>query len=189
MWMRIDRGCGRTVRCLGEYLDGTLSLRRRRAVEAHLLACAACRREMETMRRTLSLVTSLPRRQLSADFDGALRARLAGTEPGRKAAAHAWWWGVAGLLVPTLSRERHLRAPWPSPLRRLAPAGIVAAAALGLAIWNLPPLAGRHPAGREAPAYVAALVREHQLLGAGSDINATVVGHNLDGDLGDGDDE
>jgi hypothetical protein len=94
------------------------------------------------------------------------------------------------LLLPSLSRERHLRAPWPSPLRRLAPAGAVAAAALALAIWTLQPLDALHATHHEAPAYVTVLVHEHQLLGAGSDMNATVVGHNLDADpLADGDGE
>jgi anti-sigma factor RsiW len=189
MWMRINQACGRTARWLGEYLDGTLPPRRRRAVEAHLLACAACRRELETMRRTLALVTSLPRRELSGDFEASLRARLAGAERGWRGASRSRWGRLAFFLLPSLTRERHLRAPWPSPLRRLAPAGI-AAAALALAVWNLPPVAVTFGTPRAAPAYVTALVHEHQLLSAGSDMNATVVRHNLDSDLlGDGDEE
>jgi anti-sigma factor RsiW len=175
---------------MGEYLDGTLPLRRRRAVEAHLLACAACRRELETVRRTLALVTSLPVRELSADFDRALRARLTAAERGRKATAPSRWSGFAGFLLPSLSRERHLRAPWPSPFRRLAPAGAFAAAALAVTLSYLQPWVALDTAPHPAPAYVVALVHEHQLLGAGSDMNATVVRHNLDGNLlGDGDEE
>ena len=111
MWKRIDRACGRTVRSLGEYLDGTLPLRRRRALEAHLRACAACGREREAMRRTVALLTGLPRPELSADFDAALQARLAavgGAGRGRSGAR---------LHVPEalLPGSRYLRAPWPSP--------------------------------------------------------------------------
>jgi anti-sigma factor RsiW len=173
---------------MGEYLDGTLPRRQRRAVEAHLFACAACRRELEAMRRTLALVTSLPRRELSADFDQALRARLTAADRGRRANAPSRRDGLAGFLLPF--RERHLRAPWPSALRRLAPAGALAAAALAVAVWNLQPFPGLHPASQRAPAYVATLVHEHQLLKAGSDMNVTVVRHNLEGDLlGDGEEE
>ena len=188
MWKRVNRACGRTVRGLGEYLDGTLPLRRRRAMEAHLLACAACRRELEAMRRTLALVTSLPRRELSAGFDQALRARLTATGRGKRAHSPSRRDGLAGFLLPF--RERHLRAPWPSALRRLAPAGAVAAAALAVAVWNQQPFAGLHSVPHEAPAYVATLVHEHQLLRAGSDMNVTVVRHNLEGDLlGEGEEE
>lgn len=190
MWIRINRACGHTARRLGEYLDGTLPLRRRRAVEAHLLACAACTRELETLRRTLALVMSLPRRELSDDFEATLRARLAGSERGRSGASRSRWEGIARLVLPSLFRERHLRAPWPSPFRRLAPAGAVAAGALALAVWNLSPSLVSAPTPRAAPAFVTALVHEHQLLHAGADMNDTVVRHNLDSDvLGDGDQE
>ena len=186
MWKRIDRACGLTVRSLGEYLDGTLPLRRRRALEAHLRACAACGREREAMRRTVALLTGLPRPELSADFDAALQARLAAVEGAGR--------GRSGsrLHVPEalLPGSRYLRAPWPSPFQRLAPAGAIAAAALALAVWNLQPWREISPAPSSPPAYVSVLVREHQMLNAGSDMNATVVGHNLNGDLlGDGDEE
>src|SRR5260370_38024996 len=108
MWMVINGGCGGTARARGEYLDGMLPLRRRRAVEAHLRACAACRHEVEATRRTLSLLRDLPHRELSDRFDAALQARLAGV----KEAAPARVSHLPFLRPPA----RHLRAPWPSSL-------------------------------------------------------------------------
>src|SRR5438445_11778185 len=113
MWKRIDRSCGRTARWLGEYIDGTLPLLRRRAVEAHLRRCNRCRRELEATRRTVALLADLPRRELSAGFEAGLRARLATAPPRR-------------------GRPRYQSAPWPSPFRRLAPAGVLAMAAAAL---------------------------------------------------------
>lgn len=181
MWKRTDRACGRTARILGEYLDGALPLRQRRAVEAHVDACAACRREMEAARGTLALLAGLPRRELSSAFDTALRERLAAaasTPPQRP----RFWPGAR------TAEARWLRAPWPSPYRRLAPAAALAVASLGLFFLKAPP--APPPNARPVPAYVKAMVHEHQMLNTGADLNATVVGHNLNGDLlGDGDEE
>src|SRR5436309_1680369 len=153
MWNRIDRMCGRTARWLGEYIDATLPLLRRRAVEAHLRRCDRCRRELEATRRTVALLADLPRRELSAGFEAGLRARLANTQRRR-------------------GRPRYLSAPWPSRFRRLALAGALAAAALALGVWRLQDLP---QSPQPAPAYVAALVQEHQVLRAGGDLNSTVV--------------
>lgn len=184
MWKRIDRACGRTARLLGEYLDGTLRRPQRRVIEAHLDRCAACRRELEAHRRTLALLADLPRRELSGDFDAALSTRLAGVQgrSGETAGSRVWF---------STAADRYLRAPWPSPPRRLAPAGALAAAALALVAWRMqpvPPSPPIHPPASSA--YVATLVREHQMLAAGSDLNATVVSHNVGGDLlGDAEEE
>jgi anti-sigma factor RsiW len=182
MWKVNERACGRAARSLGEYLDGTLPLARRRAVEAHLHACAGCRRELEAMRRTLALLSGLPRRELSEDFDAALQARLEAIKGvGRR---------VSGVVssdpTPDLRHPRHyLRAPWPSPLRRLAPAGALTAVTLGMVAWRLGAVVTpAHPAWQPptAPAYVQALVEEHQRLRTTSDLNAIVVSHNLGSD-------
>src|SRR5688500_8989247 len=100
MWKGIRPMCGRASRWLGEYVDGTLPLARRRALEAHLRTCAACRRELEATRRTIALLADLPRRELSDNFEASLHARLAGTQSPR-----TWWTGGSW----------YLRAPWPSP--------------------------------------------------------------------------
>ena len=156
MWKLNERACGRAARSLGEYLDGTLPLARRRAVEAHLHACAGCRRELEAMRRTLALLSGLPRRELTGDFDAALQARLEEVKGvGRRVS------GVGSdrsdpttdrrRPMPDARRARHyLRAPWPSPLRRLAPAGALAAVTLGMVAWRLA------PRGDAGPSHVAA---------------------------------
>jgi anti-sigma factor RsiW len=171
MWKANNWACGRTARSLGEYLDGTLPLARRRKVETHLHACAGCRHEMEALRRTLGLLANLPKRELSADFDTTLLARLAEVRRGRRA---AWEGGFRSLTRP-------------NPLLRLAPMGAVAVAVLGVAIWRLE-MPREQPA--TASAYVAAVVQEHQGLGMAPDLNATVVSHNLSGELlGDGEDE
>jgi anti-sigma factor RsiW len=179
MWKATERGCHRIVRWLSEYVDGTLPLARRRAVEAHLRACAGCRYELEALRRTVSLLTGLPKRELTDDFDTALRARLEKAKAGRR---HS-------------DLSRRLRALFPvpgvpaSPLRRLAPAGALTAGVLGVVAWQMLPGEAIRPEGpRPTPAYVERMVEEHQGLRVASDLNATVVSHNLAADtLGEGD--
>jgi anti-sigma factor RsiW len=191
MWKANDRACGRAARSLGEYLDGTLPLARRRAVEAHLRACAGCRSELEAIRRTLGLLASLPRRELTEDFDAALQARLAEVKGVGSRVS-----GVGSLLsflhptADTRHPKHYLRAPWPSPLWRLA-AGALAAATLGVVAWRLqPPPNSIAVAPQPTPAYVWAMVQEHQRLRIASDLNATVVSHNLGTDvLSEGDEE
>jgi hypothetical protein len=62
--------------------------------------------------------------------------------------------------------------------------------AVALLAWNMqpqPPISAPH---QPPPAYVSMVVREHEMLDTGADMNRTVVNHNLGGDpLGDGDDE
>ncbi len=124
----------------------------------------------------MALLADLPRRELSEDFDRTLRARLADVSAagGRRTGFRATrWWSL-------LSAARDLRAPWPSPLHRLAPVGALTAAALALAVWQLQPMESLpYHATHHPPADVTALVQEHQLLGAGGELNSTVVSHNL----------
>jgi anti-sigma factor RsiW len=167
MWKATDRACGRTARWLGDYVDGMLSLARRRQVEAHLDSCAACRRELEALRRTLSLLAGLPRRGLDESFDVRLRARLehegaAGRRPGVGRTRPLW------TLPPVLSG-----------LRPLLPVGALAMAGVAVIAWRAE-VPVEQP--RPTPAYVQALVEEHQRLRVSSDLNATVVSHNLGGD-------
>jgi len=184
MWNRISWKCGGTARSLGEYLDGTLSRRRRLGVEAHLRGCGTCRRELESLRRTLALLSDLPRRELSDNFEAALRARLEGMQPASRPAQP--WLSFSTLRA---SSTPFLRAPWPSEARRWAPLGAVAVLAGGLAAWNVQPLRPEPVDRRQPSAFVRMVVREHQLT-PGADMSATVVNHNLGGDpLGDGDDE
>jgi anti-sigma factor RsiW len=179
MWKANNGACGRIARSLGEYLDGTLPLARRRTVEAHLHLCAGCRAELEAMRRTLALLAGMPRRELTEDFDTALQARLSELRSAGERQTRA-----RGRRRFSLLPARELRAPWPSPLWRLAPAGALAAATLGVVAWRLqPPPAAIEVTARQTPAYVQMVVQEHQRLRVSSDLNATVVSHNLGADV------
>jgi hypothetical protein len=61
--------------------------------------------------------------------------------------------------------------------------------AVAMAAWNIQPMPETPAPHPSPPAYVSMVVREHQLLITGSDMNTTVVSHNMGGDpLGDGDD-
>jgi anti-sigma factor RsiW len=185
MWNRISWKCSGTARSLGEYLDGTVSRRRRRAVEAHLRGCGACRRELESLRRTLALLSDLPRRELSDNFEAALRTRLEGMQPASRPARRGWL-PLSALFSPWAP---YLRAPWPSEARRWAPLGALAVVGGALAVWNIQPLHPELADHQQPSAFVRMVVREHQLT-PGADMNSTVVNHNLGGDpLGDGDDE
>src|ERR1700731_3556439 len=79
-------------RCTGmedklvEYLDGRAKPAERRAVEAHLTACADCRTRAEDFRLIWNVLDDLPVHSPSAVFDASLRARIA-AEPAR----HSFW--------------------------------------------------------------------------------------------------
>lgn len=151
---------------------------RRRAVEAHLNGCAGCRAELAALRRTLSLMANLPRRVVGDGFDAALQARLEAVRDARQDQVRGI--GVRSLFPRAASSVAH---PF------LLPAGALAVVGLALfAGWS------HHavvlPAERPAPAYVQAMVAEHQRLPGGGDLSATVVSHNLGGEmLGEGDEE
>jgi hypothetical protein len=135
--------------------------------------CAGCRYEMKSLRRTVGLLEELPKRELSADFEAKLQTRLAGVRPGRRVAV----------------RSEFFSLPPAHRLLRLAPLGAMAAAVLAVSVWRLDTTQPRSQP-KAAPAYIAAVVQEHQGLGMAPDLNATVVSHNLSADLlGDGDDE
>ena len=53
--------CTRCQEALSSYIDELLDERERQAVEVHVERCAACRRELEELERTVSLLRALPR--------------------------------------------------------------------------------------------------------------------------------
>lgn len=53
-------GTGHVHEVLSDYLNGDLSDAQREAVQAHLQSCAACRRDLDSLRLTVSLVRQLP---------------------------------------------------------------------------------------------------------------------------------
>ena len=89
----------RTVQpLLSEYIDNTLSARETWEVDRHLAECNSCNRALNEMRRTVGLVASSPRFEVSDDFMASLQVRLAGVEP--SPARWAWLEGLRDLFRP-----------------------------------------------------------------------------------------
>src|SRR5262245_54730874 len=92
--------CGRAHILLAAAIDGEVRPRRRRALDRHLAACAACRREMAT---TATILDALGGLAMAAPVPARLeqdtlrRVRLAAEEP---EASRRWW---ARLPVPALA--------------------------------------------------------------------------------------
>jgi anti-sigma factor RsiW len=93
---------------ISAFLDGALSGEARVRVDAHLGACAACRRELDALRHMKLVLSSAPRKTLPADLALSLERRFV---------TGARWW--TALAKPAL---------W-------IPAGAVAAAALTVGLW------------------------------------------------------
>ena len=87
---------GRLRRDLSEHVDGRLSARRRARLTRHLTHCAACRREIRELERTVALLRSLPRPELSPEASARLVARVAARSAQPPAAALR----AARLLAP-----------------------------------------------------------------------------------------
>ena len=81
--------CERMEGRLIAYLDGRAKESDRRAVESHLIACAACRARVEGFQGVWNILVELPEHEPSPAFDARLSARLA-TEPVRQ----GFWKGV-----------------------------------------------------------------------------------------------
>ena len=119
-----------TRRRLGAYLDGALPERVARATEAHLTACAACEREVDTLRRLRAAL----RRSLTPrdpDWTGFWQGIVRGVEDQRfrgqwPEAAHrrfAWrpQWTVGGALAAVLALSLTLWQGGSTPLLIDAP--------------------------------------------------------------------
>ncbi len=78
--------CARLDERLIPYLDGKLAAGERREVEAHLAACAACRRRADEFRAVTGLLDELPVVEPSPAFDVRVRARVAAAPP-----RQSWW--------------------------------------------------------------------------------------------------
>lgn len=68
--------CQGAIERLGEHLDGALPTSEAAEVESHLVACAACRAEMEELRRTLAAVKVLPRVRAPRGFAAGVMAEI-----------------------------------------------------------------------------------------------------------------
>jgi anti-sigma factor RsiW len=81
--------CKRMEARLIAYLDGHAKESDIRAVESHLVDCAACRARVEGFQGVWNMLGELPQHEPSPAFDARLRARLA-TEPVHQ----GFWSGV-----------------------------------------------------------------------------------------------
>ena len=99
-FLRIGRH-GRLRELLSAYVDGQVSASEASRVQEHLAACAECRRELEALRATVSLLRSLPQVQPSRSF-----ALAEAPEPADRRWPVAWGaraaMSVAGLVLATL---------------------------------------------------------------------------------------
>ena len=99
-FLRIGRH-GRLRELLSAYVDGQVSASEASRVQKHLAACAECRRELEALRATVSLLRSLPQVQTSRSF-----ALAEAPEPADRRWPVAWGaraaMSVAGLVLAAL---------------------------------------------------------------------------------------
>ena len=99
-FLRIGRH-GRLRELLSAYIDGQVSASEASRVQKHLAACAECRRELEALRATVSLLRSLPQVQPSRSF-----ALAEAPEPADRRWPVAWGaraaMSVAGLVLAAL---------------------------------------------------------------------------------------
>ena len=85
--------CQRAQKWMTAAVDGELAPRRRRALDAHLAACAACRRELAVTERMLTALEGLPMEAaVSARLEQATlrRVRLAAADEAERAPASRW---------------------------------------------------------------------------------------------------
>jgi anti-sigma factor RsiW len=78
--------CSRMEDRILPYVDGRLKEGKRREMEAHLAACAACRLRVNEFRAVTGLLDELPQIEPSAAFDMRVHARVA-AEPVKQ----SWW--------------------------------------------------------------------------------------------------
>ena len=99
-FLRVGRH-GRLRELLSAYVDGQVSASEASRVQEHLAACAECRRELEALRATVSLLRSLPQVQPSRSF-----ALAEAPEPADRRWPVAWGaraaMSVAGLVLAAL---------------------------------------------------------------------------------------
>lgn len=87
---------------LDGYVDGSLAVRDRTAVEAHLAECASCRAEVDDLHRLIEAASSLPRSITPPDEAWAAVSRAIEKTP--RSSRHAWrtrraWLAAAAVLV------------------------------------------------------------------------------------------
>lgn len=69
--------CKEVKDILSPYLDGALDLQEMSSAEKHLEKCPCCRRELDRLKKTLTIIQSLPDLPLPEDFQWELHKKLA----------------------------------------------------------------------------------------------------------------
>jgi putative zinc finger protein len=120
--------CQQTRELLSAWVDGDATAAQRGAVEAHLATCAECRRELEHLSRTLTLLRDAEPPRAPAGFVDRVLARVgpAGRRPllaqiflplGAKLPVEAAAIVMVAILVAYVARQ----APEPAPPRAVLP--------------------------------------------------------------------
>ena len=93
--------CERAQSLFGPGWDDELSVVERESLERHFIECPGCRRDYDEFARTLELVQSLPRPQVSGDFATRVlaEARRREAENGRSFAARSGWFARPAALA------------------------------------------------------------------------------------------
>jgi len=146
--LRPTSGCELARGSLSEYLNGGLSAPEREWLSAHLVSCAACREQLESLRLTVRLLHDLPQVPVPRSFLVTVpEPRPAGFLPtlgvgtlGRATAA------VGALFAVVLAASVALQGPVPATSRYGAPAVTAGASASLAQTTPLPAAAGKSPA-------------------------------------------
>ncbi|MBI2194406.1 MAG: zf-HC2 domain-containing protein [Planctomycetes bacterium] len=112
---------------MGDYLDGGLPQSQRMELDRHLSGCDSCQQELASLRKTLSLIESLPRLPAPGNVREGVRAH-ARRNPFRQAARpaarlHRWALPVAAALAALVILSLLLRDPF-MPGSASGPAGM-----------------------------------------------------------------
>jgi len=138
-WARVGRrptawvegrtlNCRKALKALPETLDGGGSAELRAAVEEHVAACPACRREHDALRRSWELLDAVQAPPASERFSAAVMSRVragsAAPQPAAAGPVHRRWWpapamvmGLVALLAVSalLTHPRQTPGPGPAP--------------------------------------------------------------------------
>jgi predicted anti-sigma-YlaC factor YlaD len=77
----VNDACKNTEMMIQEYLDGRLSDRERRSLEAHLSTCPSCRADMEAFAVLVTGLENMPLEEPSTGFNAAVLGRIAFPRP------------------------------------------------------------------------------------------------------------
>ncbi|MBI3945964.1 MAG: zf-HC2 domain-containing protein [Armatimonadetes bacterium] len=120
--------CEKVQERLSAHLDRALGWLARRHVEAHLSACAVCRRERDALARTIALVREHAREEVPRDVTAAVMARISAqrVRPARGPLARPAILVPAALaMVIAVSLQVSNREPAPPSAQAVLPAAYV----------------------------------------------------------------